>query len=136
MKIRFTILTFLSLLIVVIGCKKDSEIIKPGLKIVGEWKYQYELLEDGTKEYKNPYALLDFEYSDGFILKENNLGHSVWYDKVNGNFEWTMNDSKLIFTVTKADNSVEDFEYQISNQKEDSMMFESLDGSHFFMIKK
>lgn len=118
------------------GCQSEDQIIEPELNILGHWKYQYELLNDGTKRYDNPYALLEFEYSDAFILKEDKSGNSIWFDTINGDFEWSNNNLELVITVTREDQSVDRFEYQISNLEEGSMEFESPNGSKYFMVKQ
>lgn len=119
-----------------LSCKVNDQLDEPELSIIGEWEYQYQLLSDGTKDFDNPYALLEFEYSDGFILNEDHTGSSVWYDKINGSFSWTRNDMKLIITVSREDSSVDYFEYQISKLEESAMEFQSPNGSTYLMIKK
>ena len=126
--------------ILIIGCKRDyiidDRVIEPELSIVGEWKYEYEILRDGTKELENPYAILEFEYSDGFILKENGTGNSLWNNSINGDFEWTDNGFKLKVSVERADNHIDQFEYNLSNLTENSMEFETPKGHKYLMIKQ
>lgn len=136
MKSKLAFAPFFSLLILFNACKSQNQVIEPELEIVGHWKYQYELLSDGTKKYDNPYALLEFEYSDAFILKENNTGNSVWYDTINGNFEWISSDSILTIIVTRQDSSIDQFQYSISNLDEVSMEFQSPNGNKYFMVKQ
>ena len=106
-------------------------------QLIGEWESQYEILSDGSKSYDNPYALLEFEYSDGFILKADNFGSTVWYDEVKDNyFEWEATESKLIISLVRSDNTIETFEFQIYDLEETSMLFESPKGHTYFMTKK
>lgn len=136
MKIQTLFFTIVVALILITSCQKDDNQIESIPSVVGQWKYEYEILSDGTKVFDNPYALLEFEYSDGFILNDNNTGNSVWYDKVNGDFEWTTNNSILIISITKSDNSIDKFEYQISNLNEKSMELETPKGAKYLMKKQ
>ncbi|MEE9431658.1 MAG: hypothetical protein V3V16_11490 [Melioribacteraceae bacterium] len=119
-----------------IACNKDSQIVEPKLSIVGEWNAEYEILSDGTKDYRVQYAILEFNYSDAFILKENKKGHSIWFDNINGDFEWTRDNSKLTITVTQFDSTREDFEFQLSELKNHSMVFDTPKGHKYLLSKK
>lgn len=132
------ILTLIAILMVVICCQKDDHKMDSTNEIIGKWIYEYELKSDGTKDFDNPYALLEFEYSDGFILNEEGTGSSVWYDSINGNFEWLSDNrnSKLIISVIRTDNSIDEFEYSMSILDENSMEFETPKGHIYRMNKK
>lgn len=132
MKFKITLLTIATILSL-LSCQKDEQITKPELSIVGEWVYEYELLSDGTKDFDNPYALLEFEYSDGFILKENGTGNSVWNDVINNNFDWTSDNSKLIISLIESANI---FEYKVSILTDETMFFETPKGHKYFMNKQ
>lgn len=135
-KVKSQIL-YLSLIVLLIGsCQKDDMAFEPKLSIVGEWKYEFEILSDGTKLFDNPYALLEFEYSDGFILKENGIGNPQWFNTINGDFEWLYDDFKLTISVTRSDNSIDQFEYIISNLTNSSMEFKTPKGHKYLMIKQ
>lgn len=133
---KHQILMLIIILFTTIGCENQDSNITPNNVIIGEWIYEYELMSDGTKNFDNPYALLEFTYSDGFILNEDGTGHSVWNEVINENFEWVFNNSKLTISVTRSDNSIDKFEYQISNMNESSMQFESPKGYKFMLRKK
>lgn len=136
MKSQVIVFTIAIALILLTSCKKDEKKIEPTPSIVGQWVYEYELLSDGTKVFDNPYALLEFEYSDGFILNEDNTGNSVWYNDINGDFEWSSDNSILTISVTRSNGSIDKFEYQISDLNESSMGFESPKGHKYLMIKQ
>lgn len=135
MKTPSLFFAILAALTLITSCKKDDNPIEPIPGVIGQWEYEYEILDDGTKVFDNPYALLEFEYSDGFILNDNNTGNSIWYDNINSAFEWRMDNSTLIISVTRTDNSIDSFEYQISNLDENSMEFETPIGYKYLMKK-
>lgn len=124
----------LVLLSLSISCTKtDTDISESNL--IGEWNYVYELLDDGTQIYDDPFALLEFNYSDGFRLNENNTGNSIWFDSINGDFEWVIQDDKLIFTITLDKDTIKDFEYTISDFNQNTMMF-STPKNHTYLLSR
>jgi hypothetical protein len=116
------------------ACKK--KIVENNL--VGEWKYEYRLLEDGTRDYQEPYALLGWNYSDGFILYEDGTGYSVWYDSINSDkFAWSNTRNLMTMQVTQPNNEIHEFDYTITEVKENSMFLEDVNkGNKYFMNKK
>lgn len=119
-----------------LGCDSDEDsIIDPYHQLLGYWKYEYELLDDGSKNYNNPYALLEFTYSDGFILEENKVGSSVWYDSINGEFNWEFKEGALILTVSYDDGAVKEFVHSLTEIRENTLIFNSLKGHTYFMRK-
>ena len=121
--------------IVITGCQKDEPIVESSHELVGEWIYEYEIMEDGTKKFDNPYALLEFEYSDGFVLKEDGTGNSIWVGEINDDFEWIRDESRLFLQVRKSNGSVDEFVYGISNLTDISMRFSTPKG-HIYRMKK
>lgn len=125
--------TLISILIVssFLSCKKGAT---PTDTLVGTWKYEYELKSDGTRDYGNPYALLQFEYSDGFILYDNGTGNTMWYDKINDPepFEWSYKSGKIRVEVSNVPKA---FEYGVANLKEGAMNF-TTGGREYYMTKR
>ncbi len=130
MRLNLSLLTLI-LAFIVLGCNKDDN-----QTLIGEWGYEYELMDDGTKNYEHPYALLEYEYSDGFILKKDKSGNPIWNENINGEFEWTKNWNKLLLYVTRDDNSIDEFNFKISNVTNTSMFFETPKGHKYKMKKK
>ena len=118
------------------SCEKKNEQVAPTPSLIGEWMFEYTILEDGSRNYDDPYALLEFEYSDGFILKENGQANSVWYQKVNGEFEWEKAGEQLIFSVTRPDNSVDTFTFEFSDLTLASLLLKTPKGHVYKMLKK
>ena len=133
---RKTILVISILSGFLFSCKKEK--IGPSTSLIGKWKYEYEILKDGTKNHDNPYALLEFEYSDGLILHADKTGNSLWYDRINNPepFGWSFDDSKLKIVVSYSDGSSKEFEYSIINLKDNSMDFQTPKGSKYHMLKQ
>ena len=62
-------------------------------------------------------------------------GHSIWFEKVNGDFEWIRMNTKLTITVTHHDSTIKQFEFQMSDLKNNSMIFETPKGYKYFLEK-
>lgn len=123
-------------LIAITACQQDEPMVESSHEIVGEWMYEYEIMEDGTKKFDNPYALLEFEYSDGFILKEDGTGNSIWFGEINDDFEWARDESRLFVHVAKSNGAVDEFVYGISNMTDTSMRFSTPKGHTYRMNKR
>lgn len=119
-----------------VACTKSNEIIDNELDLVGEWTYEYTIREDGSRDYDNPNALFDYNYGDGFILNDNHTGHSVWYDEINGDFEWLSTDSKLTISVWRFDKGIAEFEFELSNRTNSSMILDTPKGNRYLLHKK
>lgn len=63
--------------------------------LIGTWEFEYEILKFGSKNYDNPAYLMNFEYSDGFILNEDGTGSTIWYGNQNSEFEWSSTKKKI-----------------------------------------
>ena len=130
-KVFFSPFVFMSIFL--LGCEKK---IEPEISLLGEWISEYEIMEDGTKNFDDPYAILVFEYSNGFILEENGQGSSIWNGAINGAFEWTKMDNKILMFVPGPNNSTSTFEFQISNVTNESMDFYSPKEHRYFLTRK
>ena len=109
------------------SCQKEN--IDPTSSLVGKWKYEYQILNDGSKSFNNPYALLEHTYNDGFILNSNQKGNTTISGSINDKeFEWAVNDSQLKIIVPYSDGSTKEFLYVISNLGENSMNFQAPKG--------
>lgn len=114
------------------SCKKQ----KIERDLTGTWVYEYEIMEDGTKKYDNPYALMDFNYSDGFILNDDGSGSTIWYDNPNGDIEWSNTNNKLIIHGQYWNGELTDYEYSIEDVKSTSLIFENYKGHKYYMEKQ
>lgn len=116
------------------GCHQQP--LGKQVEMYGQWACAYQLRDDGTKNFDSPYNLLEFEYSDGFILNADGSGKVVWYEKENGDFAWEKTGSKLVFQVMRTENNSENFEFKISDLTAKSMLLESPGGKQYVMEKK
>ena len=123
---------YLVMMLFICSCKKEK--IKRDL--TGTWVYEYEIMEDGTKKYDTPYALMDFNYSDGFILNNDGSGSTIWYDTPNGDIEWSSAKDKLIIHNQYLNGELTDYEYSIEEVKTTSLMFENYKGKKYYMKKQ
>lgn len=131
MKIK-NIIIAVGILLILSACKKNR--IENNL--IGTWECEYEILEDGTKDYDAPYAIMDFQYSDGFILNEDGTGSTIWYDVSNSEIEWSSTKNKLIIHNQYLAGELTDYEFSIKDVKSNSMVFENYEGHKFYVIKK
>lgn len=123
---------FVILMLFISACKKE----KIEWDLTGTWVYEYEIMEDGTKKYNNPYALMDFNYSDGFILNDDGSGSTIWYDTPNGDIEWSGTKNKLIIHDQYLNGELTDYEYSIEEVKSTSLIFENYKGQKYYMKKQ
>ncbi|MTB50751.1 hypothetical protein [Lewinella sp. W8] len=128
-------LILLATLLLLISCEKER-MTDPEVISLGKWVYVYELREDGTRDFENPYALLEFEYSDGFILNEDGTGHSIWYDNINDDFTWRRNGGILTFVVEHPDGTIDEYEYHYSPESPTSLFFDTPEGRTYLMELK
>lgn len=122
--------------LVLFSCQKEK--IDSSAYLIGQWEHEYTHLEDGSKKFDNPYALLEFDYSDGFILYENNTGHSWWMGRINNpkEFEWRYDDATLTISVSHPDGSNADFEFSLPSLSEHSMVINTPKGFTYSMKKQ
>ena len=103
------------------GCKISG--IEPPISLLGHWEVAYQHLPDGgidTSQHIR-YSILGFEYSDGFVLKEEGKIDITWYGMVNvPDRTWRLEDSTLIIDSGTA---AGEFRYLIRQQEEDGMDF-------------
>lgn len=126
---------FIILVLGITSCQKEKPMNLEN-SLIGEWTHEYEITEEGLKNFDQPYALLEFNYSDGFILNEDGLGKSVWLESTNDDFEWEFNNPKLIFSLKRSDDTIDKFEFLISNLTENSLVINSPKEHKYFMTKK
>lgn len=122
---------------IVLGlCSCKKKIVEN--RLIGEWQCEYELLEDGTKDYADQYALLDWNYSDGFILYKDGTCQSTWLGVINSDkIEWSNSKDLLTIHVPRSNGEIEDFEYFISDVKKNSMFMEyQAKGYKYYLNKK
>jgi len=95
----------------------------------GAWTIEFGYKPDGSVDPNTSrYALLEFEYSDGFILKENDLCDVVWNDQINAkDLSWSYTEGKLL---------IKEHSFIVSNLQEDQMDFETPKGYRYHLIKK
>jgi hypothetical protein len=62
----------------------------------------------------------------------------MWFDRINNPepFEWSFDDSNLKIVISHSDGSSKDFEYSISNLKDNSMDFQTPKGHKYHMLKQ
>ncbi len=113
------------------SCEKTVEEIS----ILGKWESEYLLLEDGTKNFDPPYALLEFEYSDAFELLDDGIGKSYWFNAENGSFDWTFENGILTCKIPGPNNTIASFEFITSQLSERSMDFETPQGHTYHLIR-
>lgn len=132
-----TFLITLTVSVLLLNCSVSESKEDLESQLIGEWQFRYEILSNGSKEYDNPYALLEFDYSDGFILKADNTGKAVWFESVKDyDFDWNAMESTLSISLNRSNGSIDTFEYLISDLTETSMYFGSPKGHKYFMTKK
>ena len=106
-------------------------------RLIGEWKFESQILEDGTFRTDPPYALVEFEYSDGFILNKNNKGFTIWNELINGDeFSWSNTKKFLIIKVENSSGNTTEYEFKISNVENHSMNFETNEGKKYLLKKE
>ena len=127
------LITFLGALLIISACNKPEK-IKSHLE--GTWVCEYEIMEDGSKNFSAPYALVDFNYSDGFTLNEDGTGSTMWYGAPNGDIEWSNTKEKLIIHDQYWNGELINYEYSIENVTSSSMEFENYKGHRFGMKKE
>ena len=114
------------------SCKKE----KIEQNLIGTWVFEYEILDDCLKKYDNPYALLDFTYSDGFVLNDDGSGSTTWYNSPGGEIEWSNTKNKLIIHDQYWSGELIDYNYSIKDIKSTSLVFENYKGHKYYMKKQ
>lgn len=116
--------------LLLIACRRPLPTPTPEEEdLIGTWRSLYEYLPDGTKDSSNvPYALLEFEYSDGFILKEDDLCDVVWLGLVNApDLTWTLKEETL---------RIHDTDFTISDRTANQMDFATPKGHKYRLEKR
>ncbi|MFT5820535.1 MAG: hypothetical protein ACI8ZM_001778 [Crocinitomix sp.] len=131
MKIK-NIVIAVGVLLIFSACKKNR--IENNL--IGTWEFEYEILDEGSKDYDLPYALMDFGYNDGFILNEDGTGSPTWYGEDSEGFEWSSTKNKLIIYNRYWAGELTNYEFSIKNVKRTSLTFENYKGHKYYMKKK
>lgn len=95
----------------------------------GAWTIEFGYKPDGSVDPNTSrYALLEFEYSDGFILKDNALCDVVWSGQINAkDLSWSYQEEKL---------TINGYVFIVSELQEDQMDFETPKGYKYHLIKK
>ena len=87
------------------------------------------------------YALLEYNYSDGFILyPDRRTGNSMWFGGVNDaageRFQWILVDEAWTITLTRSDGSKEDFTFQVSDLTDSRMDLQTPKGFRYQLGKQ
>lgn len=135
--------TLMIILIVIslFSCKKED--IRDDY--YGYWSFEYSLLDDGTKNYNFPYAMMEYNYSDAFKLCEDKTGYSRWdqgsisLDSVSNlnclaEFDWNIIDNTIL-RIDLKDNSIVNnvLDFKISDFSNETMLIESPKGFKYFV---
>ena len=125
-----------------VGCGRESGGPDPTAMMVGTWKITATIDEDGTRvPAETTYALLEYNYSDGFILyPDRRTGNSMWYGGVNDaageRFQWILVDEAWTITLTRSDGSKEDFTFQVSDLTDSRMDLQTPKGFRYQLEKQ
>lgn len=101
----------------------------------GQWNFTHAIQEDGSIDTQSPYSLVEFTYSDGFILTENHEGSTIWFEQVNENFQWSFADSKLKMTVLYDNQESNTFVFEIDELTHETMIFKT-PKKHTYLLTK
>lgn len=98
--------------------------------LYGTWVVDFTYLPDGNKDpnKQDPYALLEFEYSDSFTLKAGQLCDVIWQGNVNApDLSWSLEGE--ILTIHGTDFVISDFQ-------EDELDFATPKGHKYRLVKQ
>ena len=132
--VRIIFSTLIFSLLILSSCKKEPLFDK---SLAGKWEAEYELMEDGSKSFTPPWALLEFEYSDAFILHEDQTLTILWTEKTNNSLKckWFGSNSNLTIHAGNPDGSSRVFDYKITRISENRIILQTPKG-HKWMMKR
>lgn len=132
---RKALFLVLSSVVLLFSCEKEE--VNPTWDLIGEWNYEYHILEDGSKSTTGAYALLIHTYSNGFVLYGNKTGNTISSDGTNaGEFDWDYKNPFLRLRFTSPDGSTHETDYILSGQTENSMFMQSHKNNIKYFFRK
>lgn len=131
---RIIFSTLIFSLLILNSCKKEPLYDK---SLAGKWEAEYELMEDGSKSFTPPWALLEFEYSDAFILHEDQAVTILWAERANSSIKckWFGSNSNLTIHANYPNGNSSAFDYKITRISENRIILLTPKG-HKWMMKR